>query len=169
MTKRFFIKNNLDFRKIVSTAHAVIILIENIEKAIDNKVFICRVFFDLQKAFDHNILLHKLSHYGKRDIANCWFSSHLSDVFRLFRRLVYQFGCPNSGAQKHFSSFFFQLYFNKKYIEVAVNDLAVNDFTMQLINLKWLRIQKKYTEEKNNETKRSNKKNKLSMKVLPFI
>ena len=164
MTKRFFIKNNLDFRKIVSTAHAVIILIENIEKAIDNKVFICRVFFDLQKAFDHNILLHKLSHYGIRDIANCWFSSYLSDVFRLFRTLVYQFGCPNSGAQKHFSSFFFQLYFNKKYIEVAVND-----FTMHLINLKWRRIQKKYTEEKNNETKRSNKKNKLSMKVLPFI
>ena len=36
----------------------------------------------MKKAFDtvdHNILPHKLSHYGIRDIANCWFSSYLSN------------------------------------------------------------------------------------------
>ena len=80
MTKRFYIKNNLDFKKKISTAHAVTSLIKNIEKAIDNKAFVCGVFVDLQKAFDtvdHNILLHKLSHYGIRDIANCWFSTYL--------------------------------------------------------------------------------------------
>ena len=45
-------------------------------------MFVCGVFVDLQKAFDsvdHNILLHKLSHYGIRDIANCRFSSYLSN------------------------------------------------------------------------------------------
>ena len=28
---------------------------------------------------DHNILVHKLFHYGIRDLANCWFSSYLSN------------------------------------------------------------------------------------------
>ena len=73
-------KKQFGIQKIFSTAHAVISLIENIEKAKDNKMFVCGVFFDLQKAndtVDHNILLHKLSHYGIRDIANCWFSSYL--------------------------------------------------------------------------------------------
>ena len=75
-------KKQFGFQKKFSTAHAVISLIENIKKAIDNKMFVCGVFVDLQKAFDtvdHNILLHKLSHYGIRDIANCWFSSYLSN------------------------------------------------------------------------------------------
>ena len=39
-------------------------------------MFVCGVFVDLQKIFDtvdHNILLHKRSHYGIIDIANCWF------------------------------------------------------------------------------------------------
>ena len=80
--RKVLYKKQFGFPKKNSTAHAVISLIENIEKAIDNKMFVCGVFVDLQKAFDtvdHNILLHKLSHYGIRDIANCWFSSYLSN------------------------------------------------------------------------------------------
>ena len=45
-------------------------------------MFVCGVVVDLQKAFDivdHMILLHKLSHYGIRDVANCWFYSYLSN------------------------------------------------------------------------------------------
>ena len=40
-------------------------------------------------------------------------------------------------SKKSFSSFLFQLYFNKKQVEVAIND-----FTMHLIISKWFRIQK---------------------------
>ena len=40
-------KKQFGFQKNFSTAHAVIILIENIEKAIDNKIFIFGVFVDL--------------------------------------------------------------------------------------------------------------------------
>ena len=75
-------KKKFGFQKNTSTAHAVISLIENIEKAIDNKMFVCGVFVDLKKAFDTvdpKILLHKLSQYGIRDIANCWFSSYFSN------------------------------------------------------------------------------------------
>ena len=52
MTKKLYIKNNLDFQKTFSTVHTLISLIENIEKAIDNKVFVCGAFVDLQNAFD---------------------------------------------------------------------------------------------------------------------
>ena len=45
-------KKQFGFQKKFSTAHVVISLIENIEKAIDNKMFVCGVFVDLQKAFD---------------------------------------------------------------------------------------------------------------------
>ena len=60
----------------------ILLHIENFEKTIDNKLFVCGVFVDLQKGFytvNYNILLQKNSHYGIRDIANCWFSSYLSN------------------------------------------------------------------------------------------
>ena len=75
-------KKQFGFQKNFSTAHAMLSLIENIEKTIDNKMFVCGVFVDLKKSFDtvdHYILLHKVSHYGIRDIANCRISSCLSN------------------------------------------------------------------------------------------
>ena len=61
---------------------AIITLIENIEKAIDKKLFVCAISIDLQKAFDtvdHNILLQKLHHFGIRDLANNYLFSYLSN------------------------------------------------------------------------------------------
>ena len=80
--QKILYKKQFRFQKNLSTAHAVISLIENIGKAVDNKMFVGGVFVGFQKSFntvDHNVLLHKLSRYGIKDTANCWFSSYLSN------------------------------------------------------------------------------------------
>ena len=70
------------FRQQYSTSHALINITENIRKALDSGNIGCRVFVDLQKAFDtvdHQILLAKLNHYGIRGVTNDWFKSYLSN------------------------------------------------------------------------------------------
>ena len=50
------------FQKIFSTSHAIMSLIENIQKSVDDKQIACGVFIDLEKAFDtvdHTLLLKK--------------------------------------------------------------------------------------------------------------
>ena len=44
----------------------------------ENNLFSCGIFIDLQKAFDtvnHAILVKKLQFYGIRGVVNDWFSS----------------------------------------------------------------------------------------------
>ena len=70
------------FRAKTSTSHALISIIEHIQKNIDTGNISCGIFIDLAKAFDtvdHKILLSKLKHYGIRGIANQWFQSYLSN------------------------------------------------------------------------------------------
>ena len=63
-----------------STVHALTLMIDKIQRAIDSKNYSCGIFIDLCKAFDtvdHHILLDKLEYYGIRGIAHEWFSSYL--------------------------------------------------------------------------------------------
>ena len=48
---------------------------------LDQNIFACGIFIDLQKVFDnvnHDILLHKLDDYGIRGLPNKWFHSFVS-------------------------------------------------------------------------------------------
>ena len=59
------------FQKIFSISHAIISLIENVQKSVDDKQIATGVFIDLEKAFDtvdHTLLLNKLSYYGIRGV-----------------------------------------------------------------------------------------------------
>ena len=70
------------FREDFPTNHAILILPETIQKAVDNGQIGCVIFIDLEKAFDtvsHDILLEKLDHYGIGDISDHWFRSYLCD------------------------------------------------------------------------------------------
>ena len=65
-----------------STVHALTSLTKSISKNLDKRNIGCRIFVDLQKAFDtfeHDILLSKLKHYGVRGLAYEWFKSYLSN------------------------------------------------------------------------------------------
>ena len=70
------------FREKHSTQHAILDIVNQIHTNMNNKMYSCGVFIDLQKAFDtvdHLILLRKLEHYGVRGIINDWFSTYLLD------------------------------------------------------------------------------------------
>jgi len=75
-------KYQYGFRKNYSTNHALLSIVEEINKSLDNKSFACGVFVDLQKAFDtvdHKILQSKLAHYGINGFANKWLTSYLTN------------------------------------------------------------------------------------------
>jgi hypothetical protein len=73
------------FRKHYSTQYAVIDIVGQIHKNMDNGKFTCGIFIDLKKAFDtvdHHILLRKLNNYGIRGIVLDWFESYLNNRYQ---------------------------------------------------------------------------------------
>ena len=77
----FFNQFQFGSRNKHSTFVALIILLENLVKALDDGNCAVGIFLDFQKAFDtldHCILLDKLHIYGIRGIAHDWFSSSMS-------------------------------------------------------------------------------------------
>ena len=74
--------NQFGFRKNNSTIFALMQITEKIKESIDSGKFGCGIFIDLRKAFDtvnHDILLHKLDHYGIRGSILNWFKSYLTN------------------------------------------------------------------------------------------
>ena len=75
-------KYQFGFREKHSTTHALLSMVESIRQNLDNKLYTCGVFVDLEKAFDtvnHSILLKKMEYYGIRGISNSWLFSYLSN------------------------------------------------------------------------------------------
>lgn len=83
----FLNKNNVifpaqfGFRENHSTSHALILIVDKIQRAIEEKLVSYGIFLDFCKALidtvDHSILLYKLQHYGIRGITIKWFNSYL--------------------------------------------------------------------------------------------
>ena len=60
---KYFIKNNLDFKKDISTKHAIIQLTDQINNSFKKINFTLGILIDLLKAFDtvdHSILIKKI-------------------------------------------------------------------------------------------------------------
>ena len=60
--KSILYEKQFGFRAKHSTNHAILSIVDNIQRAIENKEFSCGVFLDFSKAFDtvnHSILIKK--------------------------------------------------------------------------------------------------------------
>ena len=70
----------------MSTSHALVELLEDITKSLENKKCALGVFIDFNKAFDtvdHQLLYRKLELYGIRGIAHNWITSYLDNRSQL--------------------------------------------------------------------------------------
>ena len=76
LTKHNIVSNNqFGFRKNHPTFMAVLDVIDNLSKSIDEKEFSVGAF----DTVNHKILIEKLSHYGLRGTPLLWFSDYLSN------------------------------------------------------------------------------------------
>ena len=79
---KLLFKKQFGFRNNHSTSHALISLIDLLQKYLDNDYFVCGVIIDLKKALDtvnHEVFLVKLDFYGISGLANSWLKSFLKN------------------------------------------------------------------------------------------
>jgi hypothetical protein len=76
-----FYRHQYGFRAHHSTIHAITELTDYIYNSLDNGNYVLGLYIDISKAFDtvnHEILLHKLYHYGIRGAVHTWFRNFLT-------------------------------------------------------------------------------------------
>ena len=86
-------ENQFGLRNNRSSTQVILLIVEKIQKAIEDKNISCGVFPDLSRGFyavDHSILLKKLDYYGVRGTANDWLSN---------RKQFVTLGCTSSTQQ----------------------------------------------------------------------
>ena len=84
INKNILFGKQFGFRSLHSTNHALLSIVNNIQKAIDDNSYSCGIFLDLSKAFDtvnHCILLNKLDHYGISGIGKKWFLGFFCSIW----------------------------------------------------------------------------------------
>ena len=77
--KKLLYKCNFGFQRCNSTHLALILLLDNISKALDTGEFLIRIFIDLSTAFgtaDYSIL-RKIHRYDIQKLSLCWFKDYL--------------------------------------------------------------------------------------------
>ena len=75
-------KNQFGFRSMTPTSMALLKLVDDLSRVLDDGGYAVGIFIDLAKVFDtanHKILLKKLHYYGIRGTALAWFESYLSN------------------------------------------------------------------------------------------
>ena len=81
----FFLDSQFGFRKGLSTKHAVLAMINFINKNLNDNKYVIAIFIDIMKAFDsvsHDILYKKLENAGIRGITLSWFKSYFEGRFQ---------------------------------------------------------------------------------------
>jgi len=81
-------KHQFGFRKGFSTDMAIVSVIDDVLRALEDKDMVLGIYMDLAKAFDtinHDILLKKLEYYGIHGPALTWFKSYLDNRCQLVK------------------------------------------------------------------------------------